>query len=136
MTLEQFKEQYKNYKNHFGKISGFTYICKACAKEFDSILINNGSLNILNKMVLNKINNLQNEAKLVKISSKEYNYISDEQLFEISQTIQNAKSIQDAINYLYQACLYGDGLDSKGQGRGRRKRDHWGNIKIGAFGHH
>ena len=38
MTLEQFKEQYKNYKNHFGKISGFTYICKACAKEFDSIL--------------------------------------------------------------------------------------------------
>ena len=115
-NINAFEDLYGEYKNLYGKISAYEYICKD--KQIDSLLT--ASKEEIKQFVLTKIYEIQGKARDLNISSKIYNYLSDEQINETALYIDQSKSPEDAINYLYQACLYGNGMDVKFS-RGRKR---------------
>lgn len=121
--INSFIEKYKDYKNEFGKISAYDYICKSCSSQLSSFLDNHYSPNkdILLNLVKEKILEIQGEARSLGIPSSIYDYLSDEQIHETLTIINKKRTIGAAVNYLYSATLYGSGLDVK-MSRGRKRK--------------
>lgn len=104
----QFEELYGDYKNFYGKISAYEFICK---DKYLHVLIEKNDKKKIKDFIAKKINTIQQSAKNLNISSKTYHYLSEEQINNLLQCVDEAKTVKDAINHLYQICLYSDGLN-------------------------
>lgn len=113
--IQNFVEQYKEYKNNFGKISPYNYICQHYSDKLSEFLENHYSTNKepLIHFIKDKINEIQLKARELNISNTIFDYLSEAQIKKILYIISRKRTVGKAIEYLYQACLYGDGLDIK-----------------------
>ena len=112
-NITQFEELYGEYKNFYGKISAYEYVCQN--QQYLNKLIDdkNGTVQQVKDFVQNKINEIQSSAKQLNISSKIYNYLNEEQINYIMNYLDNkAINVTDAVNYIYQLCLQSNGMNS------------------------
>lgn len=113
--VKQFINKYKKYKNNSGKISPYEYICKNSSDQLSILLDNHNSPNKdeLKQLVINKINEIQNEAKQLNISIDDFIYLDDNQIKNILFNIDTKKNIGQAVDYLYQMALENNELKRK-----------------------
>lgn len=102
-NIQKFEEKYGEYKNFYGKITAYEYVCQS--PQIHKVTTKEEVKNF----TLQKINEIQKEAKELNISSKIYHYLSDDVINKIIKYIDEAKNLADAINYLYQICLKNNG---------------------------
>lgn len=101
-NIIQFEEKYGEFKNIFGRISAYEYICQDY-KLYPLLKSNNRDE--IKSFILNKIQIIQKDAEELNISLNLYDYLNEEQINEISDIIINAQTDVDILDYLYQSCL-------------------------------
>jgi len=101
----QFEEKYGEYKNIFGKISAYEYICQDY--QLYSLLKSNDK-NKIKSFILNKIQTIQNDANNLNISLNLYDYLNKEQINEIINIIIDSPETINILDYLYQSCFKHD----------------------------
>ena len=102
-NIIQFEDKYGEFKNIFGKISAYEYVCQDY-KLYPLLKENNRTK--IRSFILNKIHAIQNDAHQLNISSTLYDFLNDEQINEIDDIINTAKTDLDILDYLYKACFY------------------------------
>ena len=104
--IQQFFHKYQKYKNNFGKISVYEYICKNSSAQL-SLLDNHNSPDKeeLKQLIIDKIYEIQDEAYQLNISSENFVYINNNQIQDLLMQIDNKKNIGQAIDYIYQLAL-------------------------------
>lgn len=101
-NIMQFEEKYGEFKNIFGRISVYEYICQ----DYQLYpLLKRNNRDEIKSFILNKIQTIQNDAESLNIPFNLYDYLSEEQLNEISDIIINSNTDVDILDYLYQSCL-------------------------------
>ena len=100
-NIVHFEAEFGEYKNIYGRISPYEFICQ----DYKLYQLLNNDKNIIKSFIINKIDLIQTTAKKLNILSSLYDYLNEDRINELINTIDNANNNIDIIDYLYQACF-------------------------------
>jgi len=114
MTVNEFVQNNNQYVNHYGKISPYIYATKKYSHELETLLISDDTFKLkivkLINILHNAFNIFQDEARQLKVPSKQFDYVAPKSIIKLEMHILSKRNIKSAIHTLYSACLCGEKL--------------------------